>query len=339
MRNILLVSLVTLLAPFAFAEKLFFEQCLITKQGGRSLNNCFSSSLSKILVRASGHPDIIKSDSIKSALQKSDQYVHTYKTHHEGKNELINISFKEQTIRSLISETPYTLWASSRPSTMFWVFLNSTNQLITQQKPYADTLLKQAKSRGIEIMLPLDDLETEQIIRTINSKKIGAVLWRASQRYQVDNAVIAIINQNNTDYKSQWTLINNTRQLNWEQPSHNINSLLEKSIDHLTDQYATESSQPKPVLNLSKPFFLEVSNIQSYLNLTQALHHIRSITNISKLNLLQAQQDHILLSVTGSSSHDELEENISRLHALTPAVNSARFKEATAHLKLVQNED
>ncbi|HJN37730.1 MAG TPA: DUF2066 domain-containing protein [Gammaproteobacteria bacterium] len=338
MLKILLTILFILFPPQAMANKLFFDKCLLNTQEKNPMHTCFSTALSNILIRTSGHSDITKSENVKLALQQPDQYVHTYKKHHSNGNEYIEVSFKKSTIQTLIKETPYKIWNNLKPTTMFWVFLDTTNQLITQQKPYAKTLLKQAKLRGIEIILPIDDIETEQLIRDIDTDAIQTKLWKASQRYQIDNTVIALIQKDAHGYKSQWSLINQYRQLNWEQPANDLSALLQDSIDHLMDQYATESSTPKPILSTFKPFLLEISNIENYSNLTQTVHQLRTLKNINKITLKQAQKNHILLSITGSTSDVELEKNINQLETLTPAVNSPIFTDAIAHLKFIHDD-
>ncbi|MGQ8363749.1 DUF2066 domain-containing protein [Glaciecola sp. 1036] len=171
----------------------------ITEQNRGRQVTLGQAALSQVFVKISGDRNIVEADVIKRAIKNYEQYLITSRYGQEQDFAFFEARFNQEKIIQLLKVSGLPVWSELRPNAVIWLAsnINKNIESVSQNsgKGLANTIKNTAQSRGVEIYLPIGDLEDTLAldafdIWTQNINKIKS----QSFRYNADFIISASIN-------------------------------------------------------------------------------------------------------------------------------------------------
>lgn len=168
----------------------------------QSLNNqqiAGKEALAQVFVKISGNANVLNTLAIKRAVTNYEQFLVSSSYLREDNEFVFVATFNQPKIENLLLASGLTVWTNLRPSGLVWLAIKDTdNQQVTVSQHTAlnvnKTIVQQAYARGVDLLLPLGDLQDNQDVSFYDIWNHNiAMLQDASLRYNTDYVVNASI--------------------------------------------------------------------------------------------------------------------------------------------------
>ena len=148
-----------------------------------------------LLMRLTGLADVPRIPEVQTAFANLNAFVKQYEftklpvNSPIGNGDALVARFNSSLIRELIKEAKFPVWPADRPSVLLWLSIHETSEseLVRDGTPVALELRRRALERGIELVIPIMDLQEGT---TITSSSLVGRFWsdltNASARYQAE---------------------------------------------------------------------------------------------------------------------------------------------------------
>ncbi|MCC5856320.1 MAG: DUF2066 domain-containing protein [Idiomarina sp.] len=166
----------------------------------------------EVLVRVSGHADVLERPAIRSELARANDYVIQFGYQTDEGRQYLRMNFNEDRVMSLLRQSGATIWSARRPELLLWVAETDRHglQLLgrEQRRDVLAGMMQQAQQRGLPVMMPLLDLDDRLAIRAndVWGRFEGPVL-EASRRYPVNGSVMIRLQETDDIWRAEWTLL------------------------------------------------------------------------------------------------------------------------------------
>ena len=152
-------------------------------------------SIDVLLMRLTGLSTIPRLPEIQAAFANLNSYVKQYEftrlppNSPIGNGDALVARFNSSLIRELIKEARFPVWPADRPSVLLWLTIHDDvdSELVRDTTPIALQLRNRALERGIELVVPIVDVQEQE---TIKSSSVIGRFWAdlavASARYRTD---------------------------------------------------------------------------------------------------------------------------------------------------------
>ncbi len=148
-----------------------------------------------LLMRLTGLANVPRVPEVQAAFANLNTFVKQYEftklpvNSPLGRGDGLVARFNSSLIRELIKEARFPVWPADRPSVLLWLTIHETSEseLVRDATPVALELRKRALERGIELVIPIMDLQEHT---TITSSSLVGRFWSdlaiVSARYKAE---------------------------------------------------------------------------------------------------------------------------------------------------------
>ena len=193
--TILWAGLLALVAPRAVAlstpEWLFSVERPVANQSTSERNRVAQEGLLAVLTRITGLLSVPRTEEVRAALATPSRYYSEFLFFDREDETMLRVTFQKSAIMELVRASELPVWWTSRPTVLMWVAVEENNRRsilsADSEHPLREELTQRARARGIELRLPLMDVDDEL---TISPGEVWgdvvASVEAASARYDAD---------------------------------------------------------------------------------------------------------------------------------------------------------
>lgn len=310
---------------------------VVSRDDERERKRAFSSAMQEVLLRVSGTEEVLRSNSIRGAVNNPEPYVESYvhrsietpaldgvfQTEETGvlPDEIIEltISFFESEIQSLLDENNFPVWPANRPETLVWLVvqeelgerevLNSGSNLSREMMALIQLT---ASKRGLPLLFPLMDLEDQQALSADELWNLDeAKIMAASQRYQTESILVIRLYQSLTGETLGKSLyLFRERSLAYDSFEEPVDIFITKATslaaEELSGNYSILLSGGSGEAKVS----LTVEGIQTAKDYAGLLNYVGNLTDVNAYQIISVKRGSILLELSTGGQLRQLVETI-----------------------------
>ena len=266
-------------------------------------------SIEVLLTRLTGLSIVPKVPEIEAAFANLNAYVKQYEftslpaNSPLGSGDALVARFNSSLIRELIKEARFPVWPADRPSVLIWLTIHegTDSLLVRDSMPVALKLLNRAQERGIELVVPIMDLQEQENIKT--SSVVGrfwADLAMASERYRTE-FVAAVSCQKDVFGRFQ-TLVTY-----WYQGTEHFDhreflsreDLPVNVVDHIVDVLVNKHAIEREHEEIHRIGVTDVTTVESY---AAVLKHLNELDFVDDFVLISLDNEVLIFDVYTPSS-------------------------------------
>ncbi len=329
----------------ATLENLYDATVTVESQSAADRELAFSLAFEQLLIKVTGQPDIVQTDSAKTLVSKAAGFVRSFryapieqKTNNEvivlwDKNNAVAnvesddlqpaeeaikqyliVSFDEKAVSNAMWQAKLPVWGKSRPTTLLWLAFQDSKQrllLNANQQIELRTLLDQHSSkRGLPLIYPLVD-EQDQANIKINDVWNGfnVPLEMASARYPAEIIVAArlLLNQDN-HWQTVWRIYRDGESEFWQMNAPDLQQAVELGLDELTQRIAKlYASIP---MAEDGTVFVHVEDVKSVVDYHRVSQYLSGLNAVTNAELVQTSPHEVIFRLDLRSDAKQLKQTI-----------------------------
>lgn len=172
---------------------------IIVVEERTKLRDYLQAALQQVFVKTSGNVDVIDNPAIKRSITNYEQYLISSRTQQNDDELVLIATFNKEKIVNLLDSMQLPVWSELRPAATVWLGYRADNRLQytseINHQPFGRAISSAANKRGVEIILPVGDIEDNQTVTAYDvwSQNIGRLLQQSS-RYGSENFISLSIN-------------------------------------------------------------------------------------------------------------------------------------------------
>lgn len=210
----------------------------------------------QVLIKVTGNANVDKNPLILNNLKRADYFVHDYSYLSEtpdASHYLLQITYEPRDIKRLLQNAKVSYWGESRPLILVWlVVAKQQHELNIIYSEDGGKVYKSIKQAGKKYALPLifPVLDVEELSHVSPSDVTAtsmSVLNEAAKRYAPDAQLIGEISEDEHGVQSQWKLVMNDFQWNWDISDKTMDSVISSFMNYLSKALLTQSIGKKYV--------------------------------------------------------------------------------------------
>ena len=223
-----LLMIVAVLAAWcgegAVVPWLYAVEVPVSSQADAERQRASREALSTLLTRLTGMASIPRTDAVRDALARPESYYTRYQferrradTASRGVDEpdeqtVLAIHFEPASVQGLLRRAGLPIWAANRPATLVWLVVQRDGErLILADAPseMAAALKARARERGLEVFLPVGDLQDMALAPAEVLGRFWERIAGASVRYAPDMVLVGRVEQaRDGAWRTAWALRN-----------------------------------------------------------------------------------------------------------------------------------
>jgi len=238
------------------------------------------------------------------------------------------VRFNKQQTNQLLKEYGLPVWDSLRPNTLIWLSIEENRQrsILTpavSPQPF-ETIKKQAKIRGIPILVPFGDLEDKNRLTIADLwGNFSDAILAASQRYHTQ-AVLAVrvFREPSGLWIGNWSLYILGENSNWQVRNEDLAVLLSRGVDRLANNLATRFAV-QIADNKQNSLLIQVNNVVDFQGFLKVKKYLAKLPALKKSKLLAAYRDSLLYEVEYLSTEKHLLQTLNLGNVLQKVESSS----------------
>lgn len=292
----------------AYAVKvasLYQAELPVPSQSEDEKNKAIKTGLMQVLVKVSGDPKI------KVNLEKPESYVQEFAyvaTPDLAHPYVIQIRYSPADVDELVKKANTTHWGENRPLLMLWLALTNQQQsTVIVGNETGGSLVANVKQLsgqyGLPMVLPVMDVaDASQVLPQDVLQMELLTLKEAGKRYAAEAFLIGKIQQNNTDFQSQWRLALSDAQWDWSFTGKTPEAIVNQALDRVSQTLAKHYLAAPETTD--RPIILIVNNVNQPADLNQLLAYLKQMPSVKQMQLMQISGGAVQL---GMQVHGTLE--------------------------------
>ncbi|HHB11689.1 MAG TPA: DUF2066 domain-containing protein [Chromatiales bacterium] len=260
----------------AAPDGLYTARIPVATGGDEERKAAFRKALEQVLVKLTGRREAAGDPRARSLLDHAERWVTEYRylaPTEADSGYLLEVRFQPQGLRTALRKAGLPLWPSPRPTVLAWVAVDDGGErrFLEAGEPAAEVLTRTAENRGLEVMLPLLDLEDRSRVQPADL--LGGFdegVRKASGRYAPD-AVLAAAAKRRGDagWRLAWRLYLDDARLDWKTSGTRLDQALAAGIHTLADRLAQRLTPASGRAVASDTLLISVEGIDSMAAFTQ----------------------------------------------------------------------
>lgn len=262
-----------------------------------------------LLMRLTGLANIPRVPEIQAAFLNLNTFVKQYEftkipvNSPLGSGDALVARFNSSLVRELIKEARFPVWPADRPTVLIWLSIHETfdSELVRDGTPVALKLRERALERGIELVLPIMDLQESA---TITSSSVVGRFWsdlaNASVRYQADFVVAVACER---DFFGRYQ----TNITYWYQAAEHFDHRVFPAregipgdvIDHIVNVLVKRHAIVRKHEEIHRIGVQDIANVASYAGV---LRHLNDLDFVDDVVLVSLDNDILIFDVYTPSS-------------------------------------
>lgn len=311
----------------------------VSSQADTERQRASREALSTLLTRLTGMGSIPRTDAVRDALARPESYYTRYQFERrranaanrglDDRNEqtVLVIHFEPASVQGLLRRAGLPIWAANRPATLAWVVVQRDGErviLADTPSEMAAALKARARERGLEVFLPVGDLQDMALAPAEVRGRFWGRIADASARYAPDMLLVGRVEQvRDGAWRTVWALRNAPRgtpgALHVEQAEAAPTAAVSASFRRraLSDRAAAEAGVDGAVAALADRFAargtlsaidVTVRNAQTVRAYAFLMQHLRSREYVERFELRAVRPEAMDFRLHSRSSPRQLRE-------------------------------
>lgn len=243
---LLLGWLAVVYAPgVAGAESLYTTRVPVSSTDESEREAGVRAALSRVLVKLTGRRDVTRDPRARKLLERAEGWVAEYRylpRTGDGAKDLLEVRFQGPQVRRALQEAGLPLWPTPRPGVLVWAAVEDGGggRLLEQGDPALTAALVAARDRGMELLLPLLDLEDRSRVRPADVLGgFDETIREASARYAPDGVLIGAAERGGDGtWGVEWRLYLGDTRRGWRSRGATLEAAVTQGIHGLADRLA-----------------------------------------------------------------------------------------------------
>ena len=309
------------LSPAIPVSSLYEAIVPVPNQTDTERRQALHKAMWQVLVKLTGDTAIVDDSRAKTLINEAQSYVQQYRYLEpapSGEPGLrLWVGFDSAAIDSSLQQQGIATWGKERPATLVWLAVDDGDgrQLagMEQASQYLDPLSRQARERGLPLLLPLMDLEdtTKLDPADIASGSISAI-ETASSRYPAEVVLAASltgVGENGT-VSARWTLLSEEAgNDSWTSEGESLEAVLSAGVNRLADTLARRYA-PRTFAGEATRVELTVSAINSLDDYARAQNYLAGLSNVNRVNVVSAEPGRVVFEVEAMGGDAAIDQAI-----------------------------
>lgn len=304
-----------------------------SKEQSEAIQKAFKDTL----IRVSGLKSITESAEIAQALSVGDRYLSSFRfvdsseffTNVLGEKiptKAMILEFDKKLVNDLLIANGLPVWGEKRPEVLIWLAdrLENRDHILADSDSgvLADTVVAQAKQRGIPIVLPIMDLsDTLNISFSDIYGLFSKDLETASQRYASEAILAGRLTRSGNSYQADWLMLFKGERLRLPTVTGTLAEVTEQGIDlvaqRLSEQYAfvLDANQIGSVA-------VKVQDVQNAQTFAAIEAYLKSINMITQLNVQSLSETAVVFDIEISGDRNQFADLLALDKKLIPLLET-----------------
>ncbi len=317
-----LVLCVGLQSADTFADKrvdIYSDTQLVLDQSESLRQQATNSSLATVIIKASGHSDVLQHPQVKAALAKANTYLAKYS--YSSTDQTITIAgaqrparqlllqFSAPAIQRLLKTAQLPVWPEVRPEVLIWVASDRQGKrLLSSDSKEVNTLKEAASRRGIPVSTPLLDLADRQ---ALSASRLWAMdesaIRNASARYGLQGVLAGrFVAVSGSSWQGRFILLHKSQRLYFT-ATNTTPALVAQDIINQTANYfsgldaiVVNDAQTAPSVTIT------VANIHRFDQYASLMNYLNELPVIAGVIVNLVDDGTLTLELSYNGSADKL---------------------------------
>lgn len=309
----------------AAAENLFQVAVPVVSQSSTERAQAASLGLRKVLLRMAGSPSVVDSSVVHQTYSQAQNFIEQF--HYEPytpqvwdqenseATELLVMTFSRRIIEQLLRDAGHSYWPPNRPSVLVWLVEDTNQGKVLINNPEAEVVIglrQGARERGLEIQLPLLDLEDQLALPAERLWRLDEeAILTASERYRSNTLLVGRYSQTSRgNWLATWQFLHRGANREYDLRKDSAYDLGHQAIqpfaDYLASLYAVAPQEAD-----SPPLSLKISGVDQFRDYRGVLDYLLGLAGVSDVNLQAVRGDTLLLQLRVDGGLDTLRNALS----------------------------
>lgn len=275
-----------------------------------------------MVLRVTGSPEVLVDGAVRSLIDQTDRYLSSYAYAEVDTQVFLDFRFASQAIHNALVEARLPIWGNNRPAVILWLVVSgeSGRELANVDHPLAQYASAVAKRRGVELVLPLGDLQDQMMVdaQTILQQDVES-LRTASQRYAVSHNIGLVLSSRQSMWSGRGLLIESKQQSALRQTGAAAEVVVELLVETAINQIAADKIYVPSDTTLVHRLIVEgqstLAQTRTLMNVLQELEFVESFV------IRSLEPEKLTVDVTTHTREQPLISAISRLSELQEDAN------------------
>lgn len=273
----------------------------------------FSQALAEVVVRLSGHRDIVSDPRVVSLLEQAPRHVQQYRyldAPDEGTS-LLWVRFDVRAVEQQLLDAGLPVWSGERPALLVWLGVQDRQErrLISAGDDHdaRASLESVARERGITLLFPLMDLEDQGRVSLVDVMGgFHEPLLEASRRYGPGGVLVVRVQPSGSRWQARLQLFGGDESEQWqgdgETQADAIAAVMHQLGDYLGRRLTVAGIQPD-----RGGIMVSVTGVESLGDYLRVQSYLADMAAVSRLRPHGVKPDRALFLVQVRGSGRDLE--------------------------------
>ncbi|MET1253657.1 DUF2066 domain-containing protein [Aliikangiella maris] len=290
-------------------EGLYQVEIAVTDQSNKVRWEAALNGLKEVLVRKSGSQQILSVYETQQAYRKVTSYLQRFEyiqnTEQKTRAEYpfyLSLHFEPRLVDELIQEAGMPIWGSNRPISILWLAKEENFQReIIKDDPAEDSLAqlvaKNAKRRGIPVILPIMDLEDQLNVNISDIwGRFNTPVVAASERYLADAVVAGRVSRFGEQWQIKLSYINQSNEQTIEFTEQSMEELAGTLVNRLAELLCEKYCVVEAAE--SHKIVMQISNVRNFSQYKSVQRYLESLSSIRKVEVDKLRADVVRFSLS-----------------------------------------
>jgi len=315
-------------------DGLYEAEVPVQGQTTEQRNEAVAKAFEKVLVKVTGHSDILSRGSLGDTLATAPGYVQEYRYRLEEAGDVqgaaapptqrLRVRFDPAAVDRLLRQRGLPVWSADRPAVLVWLGIETKGRrslYVPESDPRPQTALERsAWERGLPLLLPLFDLEDQSSVELSDlwggfDSKIRSV----SQRYTPDVILVGRLRQVRQGWEGDWSMLPmDAGDQRWENNAADLETVIDGGIGWVADTLAARYA-PLVTGESKEDVLLRVAGIGNLLEYGRVRAYVEGLSMVDELVLVAIDADRVSFRLRARGGVATLEQALRASGRFAPA--------------------
>ncbi len=312
-KSLILIALLccSALAQGAPLGSLYQVEVPVQDQSAAARLQGMSAAIKQMLVRVSGHREVVEQAALAAAIASPARYINGYRyTSYEPEEGVLVVDFNPGAVQKLLLDNHLPVWSAQRPDVLLWLAVEEGRDryLAKDSRVHLPQQAVQAAAarRGLPVVWPLgSDIDAGKVKFADIKGQFAEPILAASRDYAAHSILTGHVRQRGEqDWQAQWQLLRDEQALRWDSSGASLQAVIDGGIDKAADQYAAEFAVVLEAHQENLPLRVRVENIHKLEDYAAASAYLRQLLLTKTLAVAQIAPDSIEFQLALQGSVD-----------------------------------
>lgn len=304
----------------------------VADYSSQALKQSLTQALAQVLVKISGNPSVMTLPQVQNEVAHINHLVAAYSYQASadaaGKSQLnLKVAFNDHAIKRLLRSAGQAIWNADRPSTIVWLRVShqdgersSVSSDGVNDSPLALALEHDAKSRGLHVLFPMQDLTDQAAFGNDADQAMLNVteLQQASKRYHVMSMLSGSAKEVGGHWQADWLYVFDGAPIRWQDEADSVDVLAHRAIDNVAGTMISQLAMASPEQNESS-VLLHVVGVNDLGQYAMVQEYLQALSPVTKVSLETVDANQLVVRVRFQGTLHELQHAISASHRMDPS--------------------